>query len=160
MKQQSVDKDSSYFKFRQWTVFLLTFLGYASFHACRQSFEDTKDPMHKHWGFSKGFEGTMDAVFLYTYAVGLFNGGLMGDLFDASKVHSTGLMLMAIIYFMVGAWIPLWNFNHKGAFIALWVINGLVQSVGWPTGIKYGLCLHSNVVIIFIDSNVLYIHTD
>ena len=124
------------FRLRQLSVFIITFMGYASFHACRQSFPDAQDELTKtaKWDqtFNKGFEGTMDGIFLFTYALGmLFVGAQLGDRFDASTVHSVGLLVMAIIYFIMGASIPLFNLHSKGFFVMLWAFNGLVQSVGW-----------------------------
>merc|ERR1740123_622770 len=66
----------------------------------------------------------------------LFIGSQLGDKFDASTVHSLGLLLTALIYFLMGASIPLFNLNSKIFFISLWTLNGLIQSVGWPTGVK------------------------
>eukprot|EP01084_Bolivina_argentea_P294912 507582_1 len=134
-------KDSCQFKFRQFTIFILTFFGYGSYHACRQSFQDAKDDMTKNgdWDdtFSKDFEGVMNFIFLGTYALGmLFIGSQLGDKFDASTVHSCGLIFMAAVYFILGASIPLFNLDNTAFFCALWAVNGLVQSVGWPTGIK------------------------
>ena len=116
-----------------------------------------------HWKevFSKEFEGTMNGmlckmqkerflvrllfsnhsgIFLFCYAFGLLLlGSQLGDRFDAAHVHSLGLILMAILYFFMGASIPLFGLNGFAAriiFCVLWVINGVVQSLGWPTAVK------------------------
>ena len=132
------------FRFRQAIVFVVTFMGYASFHACRLSFDDAKDDMTKHhpWDdtFNKDFEGVMDGIFLFTYAIGMLCiGSQLGDRFDAATVQSLGLEIMALIYFIMGASIPLFSLQAKGFFCGLWALNGIVQSVGWPTGIKFGI---------------------
>eukprot|EP00486_Rosalina_sp_Unknown_P005868 CAMPEP_0201576062 /NCGR_PEP_ID=MMETSP0190_2-20130828/21649_1 /ASSEMBLY_ACC=CAM_ASM_000263 /TAXON_ID=37353 /ORGANISM="Rosalina sp." /LENGTH=276 /DNA_ID=CAMNT_0048006479 /DNA_START=25 /DNA_END=856 /DNA_ORIENTATION=+ len=134
---------SSMFKIRQAIVFVVTFMGYASFHACRLSFDDAKDSMqknsHGNWNppFTKDFEGVMDGIFLFTYAFGmLFIGSQLGDRFDAATVQSLALEVMALLYFVMGASIPLFDLHGKAFFGALWAVNGLIQSVGWPTGIK------------------------
>ena len=112
------------------------------FHACRLSFSDAKDPMTKNnkWNppFTKDFEGIMNGIFLFSYAFGMLGiGSQLGDKFDAATVQSIGLELMALIYFILGASIPLFGIDARGFFCALWAINGVVQSVGWPSGIKF-----------------------
>eukprot|EP01083_Nonionella_stella_P006845 19817_1 len=112
-----------------------------SFHACRQSFQDAKDPLTKTspWNqtFDKDYEGMMNGFFLFSYALSmLLIGSQLGDKFSASTVHSLGLLGVSTIYFILGASIPLFNLNSRIFFCILWVINGIVQSVGWPTGVK------------------------
>lgn len=79
-------------------------------------------------------------IFLFCYALGmLLLGSQLGDRFDAAHVQSLGLILMALVYFVMGASIPLFGLSGLTAEIilcGLWAINGVVQSVGWPTGVK------------------------
>ena len=124
----------------QLGVFLLTFYSYASLHACRQSFANAKSDMQSHWKFSKKFEGALDFVFLFSYAIGLYFSGLGGDSYNASKLQSIGLFLTGIVIAIFAASIPVFGIpkitiSHY-YFGVLWSINGLVQSTGWPTGVK------------------------
>lgn len=69
----------------------------------------------------------------------LLIGSQLGDRFDAAHVQSLGLILMAIVYFVLGASVPIFGLSGLTAEIvlcALWAMNGVIQSVGWPTGVK------------------------
>ena len=125
---------------RRWLIFVITFISYASTHACRQSFASAKNMLQSQWGFDKHFEGLMDGVFLFSYALGLYTSGVIGDKFDAARFHSFGLLMTSLIYLVFAVSVPVFKLslddNHHGFFIMLWIINGLVQSIGWPTGVK------------------------
>ena len=92
--------------------------------------------MKDDWSFTTHEEGIMDAVFLFAYACGLYLSGYIGDYFDATKVLSLGLFLTGCIIFLFGASYPWFNINNEYYYILLWIINGLIQSTGWPTSVK------------------------
>lgn len=73
----------------------------------------------------------MDALFLSAYAIGLFLSGRLGDLFDAKRVHCFGLISTAIIVFVFAAVLHQWPWSGT-----IWFLNGLFQSLGWPTAVK------------------------
>eukprot|EP01084_Bolivina_argentea_P105866 189595_1 len=121
----------------QIIVFTLTFWSYVSLHTSRQAYSNAKQNMIDDWGFTKyPLEGTMDAVFLFAYAIGLYISGYIGDLFDATKVLSFGLFMTGIIIFIFGSSVSLFNIHNTYYFIILWMFNGLIQSTGWPTSVK------------------------
>ena len=84
----------------RWLIFWITFISYASTHACRQSFASAKNLMQTNWGFSEDFEGLMDGIFLMAYSLGLFSSGVMGDKFDTARFHAFGLYMTSFIYFI------------------------------------------------------------
>merc|ERR1719204_2021654 len=91
----------------QTIVFVLTFWAYVSLHTSRQAFSNAKTNMIDDWGFTKyPLEGTMDAIFLFTYAIGLYISGWIGDIFDAKNVLSVGLFLTGVIIFIFGSSVP------------------------------------------------------
>lgn len=92
--------------------------------------------MQDNWNYTKHEEGAMDAVFLFSYAFGLYTSGYIGDIFDASIVHSFGLFGTGIIFIIFGSLIPYFNLHSESLFIFIWIINGLLQSLGWPTAVK------------------------
>ena len=123
----------------RWLVFAITFISYASTHACRQSFASAKDMMQQHWGFSEDFEGLMDGIFLMVYSLGLFSSGVMGDKFDTARFHAFGLFMTSLIYFIFAISVPYLKLDvhhYKPYYVGLFIINGLIQSIGWPTGVK------------------------
>ena len=78
----------------------------------------------------------MDAIFLFSYAFGLYASGLIGDIFDASRVHSVGLFSTGIIFIIFASLIPSFHFHSLPLFYFLWILNGLFQSLGWPSAVK------------------------
>ena len=95
-----------------------------------------KKNMKNDWMFTTHQEGIMDAVFLFAYAFGLYLSGYIGDYFDATRVLFVGLFLTGCIIFIFGASYPWFNITHEYYYILLWILNGLVQSTGWPTSVK------------------------
>ncbi|XP_023386047.1 sugar phosphate exchanger 3 isoform X2 [Pteropus vampyrus] len=93
----------SRFSHHHVVVFLLTFFSYSLLHASRKTFSNVKVSISKQWtpsAFNKSVEpaeiwssshlfpsaeeatlflGTLDTVFLFSYAVGLFISGIIGD---------------------------------------------------------------------------------
>ena len=95
--------------------------------------------MQSNWGYSKHFEGLMDGFFLMAYALGLFTSGVIGDKFDTAKFHAFGLFMTSFIYILFAISVPYLKLNvndYQPYYIILWIINGLIQSIGWPTGVK------------------------
>ena len=78
----------------------------------------------------------MDAVFLFAYAIGLYVSGYIGDLFDATKVLSAGLLLTAAVIAIFGSSVPYFDIHHDYYFIMIWTLNGFIQSTGWPCSVK------------------------
>eukprot|EP01084_Bolivina_argentea_P276546 471887_1 len=117
---------------QQWTVLILTFISYASYHACRQSFADAKTSTEEHWNYTKHEIGTMDSIFLFSYAFGLYGSGLISDIFDAKSIHALGLFFTGII-------LIIFTVTHTYSMPILyiiWMFNGLFQSLGWPSAVK------------------------
>eukprot|EP01083_Nonionella_stella_P002534 7283_1 len=123
----------------RWVIFTVTFISYISTHTCRQSFASAKTMMETDWGFTKHFEGLMDAFFLSSYALGLFSSGVMGDKFDTGTFHAFGLFVTSFIYLLFGISVPFLKLDvntYQTYYILLWILNGFIQSIGWPTGVK------------------------
>ncbi|KAI8511372.1 hypothetical protein Bbelb_104720 [Branchiostoma belcheri] len=140
-------------------VFLLTFFSYAFFHATRKTFSNIKTTISAEWtpqfcnatepclrpekiwmdrhlfdssSDAEPFLGWLDSTFLISYAVGLYISGILGDRFDMRKVLSLGMCLSAVVVFVFGClteWVHLYS---QPFYILLFVLNGLLQSTGWP----------------------------
>ncbi|KAK2498777.1 hypothetical protein MC885_008052 [Smutsia gigantea] len=119
----------SRFSHHHVVVFLLTFFSYSLLHASRKTFSNVKVSISNQWtpsDFNKSVElpveiwssnhlfpsaeeatlflGTLDTIFLFSYAVGLFISGIVGDRLNLRWVLSFGMCSSALVYaFLVTA---------------------------------------------------------
>ncbi|XP_060012542.1 sugar phosphate exchanger 3 isoform X2 [Lagenorhynchus albirostris] len=147
----------SQFSHHHVVVFLLTFFSYSLLHASRKTFSNVKVSISKQWtpsAFNKSIElpveiwssnhlfpsaeeatlflGTLDTIFLFSYAVGLFISGIVGDRLNLRWVLSFGMCSSALVVFVFGTLTEWLHFYNKGLYCSLWIVNGLLQSTGWP----------------------------
>ncbi|XP_026957540.1 sugar phosphate exchanger 3 isoform X4 [Sagmatias obliquidens] len=147
----------SQFSHHHVVVFLLTFFSYSLLHASRKTFSNVKVSISKQWtpsAFNKSVElpveiwssnhlfpsaeeatlflGTLDTIFLFSYAVGLFISGIVGDRLNLRWVLSFGMCSSALVVFVFGTLTEWLHFYNKGLYCSLWIVNGLLQSTGWP----------------------------
>lgn len=141
-------------------VFLLTFLSYAFFHATRKTFSNVKSTISDEWSPSfhndtvnytkpdhiwnsrhlfnsrkdaEPYLGVLDAVFMISYAVGLYISGMIGDRLNMRLVLSFGMCSSAVMVFVFGVVFEWAHFYNKYVYVIIWILNGLLQSMGWPT---------------------------
>lgn len=140
-------------------AFLLTFFSYVLLHASRKTFSNVKVSISAQWtpspqngsapSYSPGetwednhlfqdekqatlFLGALDSIFLFSYAVGLYLSGVIGDRVNLRYVLCFGLCGSAAVEFMFGTlteWLKIYNVY---VYCVLWVLNGLLQSAVWP----------------------------
>ncbi|KAM4873877.1 sugar phosphate exchanger 3 [Thomomys bottae] len=138
-------------------VFLLTFFSYSLLHASRKTFSNVKVSVSKQWtpsAFNTSVElpieiwstnhlfpsteeatlflGTLDTIFLFSYAVGLFISGIIGDRLNLRWVLSFGMCSSALVVFLFGTLTEWLHFYNRWFYCCLWIVNGLLQSTGWP----------------------------
>ncbi|XP_054844296.1 sugar phosphate exchanger 3 [Eublepharis macularius] len=140
-------------------VFLLTFFSYSLLHASRKTFSNVKVSISSQWtpsclndtalqlqpyelwnsshlfpdiGEATLFLGTLDTIFLFSYAVGLFVSGIVGDRLNMRWVLSFGMCSSALVVFVFGTVSEWLHFYNKWFYCCLWIVNGLLQSTGWP----------------------------
>uniref|UniRef100_A0A7N6AKD3 Sugar phosphate exchanger 3 n=1 Tax=Anabas testudineus TaxID=64144 RepID=A0A7N6AKD3_ANATE len=78
------------------------------------------------------FLGILDSIFLFSYAVGLYMSGVIGDRVNLRYVLCFGLCGSAAVEFVFGTlteWLHIYNIY---LYCVLWVLNGLLQSAVWP----------------------------
>lgn len=78
------------------------------------------------------FLGALDSIFLFSYAVGLYFSGVIGDRVNLRYVLCIGLCGSAAVEFLFGTlteWLKIYNIY---LYCGLWVVNGLLQSAVWP----------------------------
>ncbi|XP_011850847.1 PREDICTED: sugar phosphate exchanger 3 isoform X4 [Mandrillus leucophaeus] len=147
----------SRFSHHHVVVFLLTFFSYSLLHASRKTFSNVKVSISEQWtpsAFNTSVElpveiwssnhlfpsaekatlflGTLDTIFLFSYAVGLFISGIVGDRLNLRWVLSFGMCSSAFVVFVFGTLTEWLRFYNKWLYCCLWIVNGLLQSTGWP----------------------------
>uniref|UniRef100_A0A672H6U0 Sugar phosphate exchanger 3 n=1 Tax=Salarias fasciatus TaxID=181472 RepID=A0A672H6U0_SALFA len=140
-------------------ISLLCVSSYVLLHASRKTFSNVKVSISAQWtpslqnesaaAFSPSetwednrlfadekqatlFLGALDSIFLFSYAVGLYLSGVIGDRFNLRYVLCVGLCGSAAVEFVFGTlteWLQLYNVY---LYCVLWVLNGLLQSAVWP----------------------------
>ncbi|KAG7255811.1 hypothetical protein CRUP_012845, partial [Coryphaenoides rupestris] len=78
------------------------------------------------------FLGALDTIFLFSYAIGLYVSGVIGDRMNLRYVLCFGLCGSATVEFLFGTvteWLHVYNVY---LYCGLWVLNGLLQSAVWP----------------------------
>lgn len=150
---------ASQFTHHHVAVFLLTFFSYSLLHASRKTFSNVKVSISSQWtpsdfndsalelqphelwnsshlfpdtGEATLFLGTLDTIFLFSYAVGLFVSGIVGDRLNMRWVLSFGMCSSALVVFVFGTVSEWLHFYNKWFYCCLWILNGLLQSTGWP----------------------------
>uniref|UniRef100_A0A5S6Q1C0 Sugar phosphate exchanger 3 n=1 Tax=Trichuris muris TaxID=70415 RepID=A0A5S6Q1C0_TRIMR len=146
-------------------VFVLTFSSYALLHASRKTFSNVKSTMISTWTpqqfnqsdifddeiwnghamfqsrfAAEAFLGILDAIFMSCYAVGLFISGMLGDRYDPRIVLSVGMWGSAAMIFLFGTLTEWSQFYSPSFYVFVWVLNGFIQSAGWPAEV----CIMAN----------------
>jgi sugar phosphate permease len=110
----------------RYTAWALTWLAYASYYFGRKGFSVVKSTLRLTLGVSEYALGVIDTLYLAAYAFGLFFSGYLGDRIGAQRLIGYGLLLSAACCAAFGS--LSWSFG----FGALFFVNGLAQSTGWP----------------------------
>ncbi|GFO01978.1 sugar phosphate exchanger 3 [Plakobranchus ocellatus] len=141
------------------SVFCLTFFSYAFFHANRKAFSNVKTSTGEVWTPSfhntsvpalkpdylwnahhlfadndavVKFQGVLDTSFMVAYATGLFLNGYIGDRVNMRWLLSMGMASTSVLVFIFGCVCEWVSFYNKYLYCSLWILNGLMQSTGWP----------------------------
>ncbi|PKU38858.1 sugar phosphate exchanger 3 [Limosa lapponica baueri] len=101
-------------------VFLLTFFSYSLLHASRKTFSNVKVSISSQW--TPSYQNST-APELRPY-----EGAISSELFP--KQCQACLWLAPVFFFgTLTEWL---HFYNKWFYCCLWVVNGLLQSTGWP----------------------------
>ncbi|XP_061107768.1 sugar phosphate exchanger 3 [Conger conger] len=140
-------------------AFFLTFFSYVLLHSSRKTFSNVKVSISAQWtpsvkndsspDFSPAetwdenklfadteeatlFLGALDTIFLFSYAVGLYVSGVIGDRLNLRYVLCFGLCGSAVVEFVFGTLTEWLHFYNIYFYCSMWVLNGLLQSAVWP----------------------------
>ncbi|XP_068457349.1 glucose-6-phosphate exchanger SLC37A2 [Clinocottus analis] len=148
----SFSRDSWYRGF----ILALTFLFYTAYHLSRKPISIVKGELHKNcssvirpadlnitdndtwcdWApFGQAnyqtLFGVLDNSFLVAYAFGMFFSGIFGERLPLRYYLSFGMVMSGLFTCLFGLGFYL-NIHSLGYYAAIQVMNGLMQTTGWP----------------------------
>nr|XP_032826687.1 LOW QUALITY PROTEIN: glucose-6-phosphate exchanger SLC37A2-like [Petromyzon marinus] len=143
-------------------ILVLTFFLYAAFHMSRKPISIVKSQLHKNcsagmepfsfkenllfkennetWCDWKPFDrsnykellGALDYSFLGAYAIGMFLSGVIGERVPMRLYLTVGMVLSGFFTILFGLGF-FWKIHSLPFYIVVQVLNGLVQTTGWPS---------------------------
>ncbi len=117
----------------RWQILESTFIGYATFYFVRNNLPVVSREMGQSLHYSMEQIGNILAATAISYGVGKLFMGMWSDRSNPRYFMPLGLVLTAICNFAFGA------VSSYHLQLALWALNGLVQSMGWaPCGRSLG----------------------
>ena len=118
--------ERTYRKGRVTVMFAIT-LGYGVSYTTRLGLSVVKKPLIDGGIFTADQLGTIGSAFLYTYAFGKLTNGVLADHANTRTFFSTGLLLSALLNFILGG-----SVNLLLAWVVLWGLNGWFSGFGAP----------------------------
>ena len=115
----------------KWRAFSLVYIGYISMHFTRNNMACAKIGLESSLGMSIDELGTLDTIYLMSYAAGQFVSGALGDTFGPRRVFVIGMAGSALCNLMISILT-----NPRTLFPFVWCLNGFFQSTGWANSIK------------------------
>jgi sugar phosphate permease len=124
----------------QTMIFVLTYVSYAALHFTREGWSILKTDIEDDVPPGLDWEGTnntglIDFFFLFSYSFGLFISGVLGDNYPIRIILPIGYLVVAVMVFMVSMG-GTWRIDKVYYYIVFFAINGLFQSIGWPSYIS------------------------
>uniref|UniRef100_A0A672ZDI2 Glucose-6-phosphate exchanger SLC37A2 n=1 Tax=Sphaeramia orbicularis TaxID=375764 RepID=A0A672ZDI2_9TELE len=125
-------------------ILLLTFLFYTAYHLSRKPISIVKVSVRLQvWRCHTVFVlfldqdnyqalfGVLDNCFLVAYAIGMFFSGIFGERLPLRYYLSAGMLLSGLFTALFGLGFY-WNIHSLGYYGFIQVMNGLMQTTGWP----------------------------
>lgn len=148
----SFSRDSWYRSF----ILFLTFIFYTAYHLSRKPISIVKSQLHRNcstviqpsslnitdndtWCDWVPFDkdnyqtlfGVLDNSFLVAYAIGMFISGIFGERLPLRYYLSFGMLMSGLFTCLFGLGFY-WNIHSLGYYAFIQVMNGLMQTTGWP----------------------------
>ena len=114
----------------QWRIFTGVWITYFSIYFCRVNIGAANKAISTDLGLDPVQIGFIIAMLKPAYGVGQFINGQLADRFGARKLLAVGLLCSAALNILFGFSSVYW------LLLFLWVTNGYVQSMGWPSCVK------------------------
>lgn len=105
--------------------------GYASYYLCRMNFSVAQPLILKEFStWSSAEIGLIPTVYAFTYAIGQFLNGQLGEKFGARKMMTLAMSFAVITNLLFS------QVSSLPMMLLLWGINGYAQSAGWSLVVK------------------------
>ncbi|XP_073459343.1 glucose-6-phosphate exchanger SLC37A2 isoform X1 [Aquarana catesbeiana] len=149
----TVSRDSWY----RGYIMVLTFVFYTSYHLSRKPLSVVKGQLHRNcsefpkppgnlsendttWCNWAPFDGpnykellgSLDTAFLVSYAIGMFLSGIFGERLPLRYYLSGGMFICGVFTAFLGLGFY-WKIHALWYYILFQILNGLVQTTGWPS---------------------------
>ena len=138
LKEPLLGESDDEAKLSSWrkVIFFVTFVNYAMSHISRKCYTNVKTDLVAS-GVDKIILSQMDMAFMFTYAIGSFISGRLGDTFPQNVIIGVGLLGSTLCLGMIQyfEWIGIVHSNYAFAFflfVGAQFIHGLFQSTGGP----------------------------
>ena len=106
--------------YREIFVIVYTYIAYSGLNACRKAFAYAKDTMNDEWDMNEYWQGIFDGTLMFSYAIGLYISGRIGDKFNPSICLGYGLFFTGFLNSLI---IPTSNNkNQIEKYTFLWKI--------------------------------------
>jgi sugar phosphate permease len=113
----------------RWRILIATYFGYGGYYLTRKVFTLCKTTLADEWGVQVGEIWHIWTAFLIAYAVGQFINSYLGRKWGARVLLVGGLGISIVVNALFGFTNSYWT------FVALMIVNGLVQATGWPASV-------------------------
>lgn len=111
--------------FMCWLVYSMSYLGKVNFTASKLS-------VMTHFGVLEDEVGLVGTFFFFSYAIGMLFNGIFCKKYNIKWVVFSALMISSIINFII----PLVSVENFWIIKFMWMVNGVVLSVLWPSLIR------------------------
>ena len=118
----------------QRSITLSLFLGWCFYYLCRKSFSASIPSLIRD-GYPQEGLGLVASCFAFSYGFSKFVGSVLADHFSPKSLFSAGLLLSGLCCTTFSA--SAWYFPQRHLpLCVVWIVQGIVQGVGWPTVAK------------------------
>lgn len=114
----------------QALLFWLCWIAYFSTYLGRLNYSASLTEIIRAEGYDKGAAGLIGTAFFCSYGFGQLFSGFMGDKLKPQKMIFTGILGSGICNILMGFTSQIWQ------MVAIWCVNGLLQSLIWSPIIK------------------------
>lgn len=105
----------------------LCWLAYTTAYLGRYSYNSNMTPIIQAFDVSHGDAGLVTTCFFFAYGIGQVVNGLLCRRYPKRLIVPCSLVISAMLNLAVFMGVPFWTLKY------LWLLNGVVQSVLWPT---------------------------
>lgn len=114
----------------QTMLFWMCWIAYFSTYLGRLNYSASLTEIIRAEGYDKGAAGLIGTAFFCSYGFGQLFSGFLGDKLKPQKMIFTGILGSGICNILMGFTSQIWQ------MVAIWCVNGLLQSLIWSPIIK------------------------